>query len=100
MENLIKNKVKMKQSTVWKVSKVLSMVPDVEKVLSKGEQLLLLGSGYTPICSQDCRSEFPHLTREDAIPVWQITTTKRWKPGLAPSFKKHLGGAVPGQVLS
>ena len=37
MENLIKNKVKMKQSTVWKVSKVFSMVPDVEKVLSKGE---------------------------------------------------------------
>ena len=49
MENLIKNKVKMKQSTVWKVSKVLSMVADIEKVLNKGEQLLLLGSGYTPI---------------------------------------------------
>ena len=60
MENLIKNKVKMKQPTVRKVSKVFSLVADIEKVLSKGEQLLLLGSGYTPICSQDCRSEFPH----------------------------------------
>lgn len=33
MENLIKNKVKMKTSTMWKVSKVHSTVPDAEKVL-------------------------------------------------------------------
>lgn len=74
----------MKQSTVWKVSKVFSMGPDIEKVLNKREQLLLLGSGYTPVCSQDCRSEFPHSHQRRCIPVWQITTTKRWKPGLSP----------------
>ena len=72
MENLIKNKVKMKQSTVWKVSKVLSMVADIEKVLNKGEQLLLLGSGYTPILEKAMALHSSNL-------AWKIPWTE--KPG-------------------
>lgn len=32
MENTIKNKVKMKQSTAWEVNKVLSMAPGRENI--------------------------------------------------------------------
>lgn len=56
----------MKQSTVWKVSKVLSMVPDIEKVLNKREQLLLLGQVILLFAARTVEVNSLILTREDA----------------------------------
>lgn len=100
MENLIKNKVKMKTSTVWKVSKVHSTVPDTEKVLHPWEQLLLLSSVYTPYLHSGWRSGFPHSHLEK-MPFWLWVMTTAKLQGFSPSFKKHFGGAtVYGKLLA
>ena len=95
MENLIKNKVKMKKSTVWKVSKVHSTVPDAEKVLHQWEQLLLLSSVYTPICIQDEEVDSLILTWRRCHSVFGGWPQQNFgKQGFSPSFKKHSGGLL------
>lgn len=48
----------MKQSAVWEVSTVLSMVPDIETALNQREQFLLFSSIYSAICRQDAEVNF------------------------------------------